>query len=360
MASAAGPSTHARFFKACILYAAPDRKDAHWLYRELDRFFLDKASIDAGRDEKYAEAEPLGWIASLAFGDHGGTGLTEHDRRVLASTEVLIVLCSQAARQSTALEDAVKSFHMGHNDPKVLAAISAWGPSANEGRVASTLPTSLQFEIDRDGSLSDRPRELLAIDLNERPRARPLTKIVSGVMDVPFDAVWKREIKAQWARLWWQLPLMLVGVALVLVLALLASRPVVQDEIAAQNRRLLPASDAALAGGDIQRAARLALIAAYAERAPFFGSNPDAAEQKLRAALAADVRNNVAASEAERAAALASIESLEGRALFDLACRTTLGDGRGRMTGGELEMIRSDPSTYDGDLCRYPQWAIAD
>ncbi|WP_395647984.1 hypothetical protein [Terricaulis sp.] len=344
------------FFKACVLHLAADRADAGWIFKGLDNFFVDKASIDSGYPQVYAEAEPLGWIASLCLVPGEAPDLSVDEQHILDSSEVLVVVCSHKTMASAKADRALRYFKSKGQARKVLAAISAEA-AAMTGAALPPLPPALRYEVDDDGALSERPQEVLAVHLRGEPRARALARIASGVMDVPFDAIWDRGAKTEIGRLWWALPLALSGVLLVGVAAMVMARPVVRDYVAELTPALLNASAEALADGDTQKSARLALVSIYAARFPFYEQDADASESRLRAALAADLENRAQAESVRRAPPIAT---LGGKELVKRACATTLADGRGRMSDEEVEMLRYDPAGPYRDLCRYPLWLVSD
>lgn len=142
--------------------------------RKLGRFFRD--------DEEMAAATDLG--AAL--------------QGAIADAESLIVVCSPNAAKSHWVNEEILHFKRTGRADRIFAVIVGGEPNAGNER--ECFPPGLKFELTEDGSLTERLAEPLGIDVRKEPFSRLIARLAAGVINAPFDDLWKREQRRARAR----------------------------------------------------------------------------------------------------------------------------------------------------------------
>ncbi|MFB0613091.1 toll/interleukin-1 receptor domain-containing protein [Aurantiacibacter poecillastricola] len=186
-------------------YSHRDKRWADWLHRALEtyrppRHLLGRLSETASSQGRlrpiFRDRDELAASADLG----------ERIERALSEAAALIVLCSPAAARSRWTNQEIATFKRIHPDRPILAAIIAGEPYASnmEGRGnEECFPEALRFELDSDGTLSDRRAEPIAADFREQGDGRRLgkLKLIAGLLNVGLDDLVQRDNARRTRRL---------------------------------------------------------------------------------------------------------------------------------------------------------------
>lgn len=154
-----------------------------------------------------AESADLPRRFQPVFLDHGelaaSSDLGAHLKRALSESRNLIVLCSPHSAQSRWVNEEVLHFkRMGRAAD--IRCIIADGRGSSEWAPEACFCPALLFDVEEDGSLSDRPTsEPLAADLREARdgRRNGLLRLIAGMLGVGFDRLKQRERRRRHTRL---------------------------------------------------------------------------------------------------------------------------------------------------------------
>src|SRR5262245_55803924 len=181
-------------YRAFISYSHADASWAKWLHGRLESFRFDKDLI--GRETS------LGTVPKTLrpiFRDRedfsGGHTLTDATVAALDASAALIVLCSPVAATRPAVDEEVRLFRSRHPDRPVIPVII-------DGAAPDNFPPALRFELNADGSVSDRPLTVLGPDLREEADGKSLglAKVVAGLTGLGTDEVFRRAERARRRR----------------------------------------------------------------------------------------------------------------------------------------------------------------
>jgi tetratricopeptide (TPR) repeat protein len=173
-------------YRAFLSYSHADAKWSTWLHQQLERFRIAKEL--AGRET------PIGPVPSSLrpiFRDRddftGGTTLTEATIAALDLSAALIVICSTHAAGRPTINEEVRLFKLRHPTRPVI-------PIIVEGTPPDNFPSALRFEINDDGSISNRPVTVLAADLRDNGDGRSLglAKVIAGLTGLSPDDIFRR------------------------------------------------------------------------------------------------------------------------------------------------------------------------
>ncbi|MCM1519295.1 MAG: TIR domain-containing protein [Lachnoclostridium sp.] len=163
---------------AFISYSHRDMGVAKWLQRKLEGFKL-PTEIHNEIDAESRYLRPV-------FRDQSdlNTGiLSDELRKNLEESKYLILICSRNSAQSQWVSDEAKAFvEMGRLD-RIIPVIIPDGQT-NEREL---FPIFLReyFSLNPD-------KELLGVNIGEIGREKALIRVVSRMIDVSFDSLWKR------------------------------------------------------------------------------------------------------------------------------------------------------------------------
>ncbi len=163
---------------AFISYSHRDLAIAKWLQKNLERFKL-PTEIHNEIDAKSKYLRPV-------FRDQSdlNTGILGDElRKNLDASKFLILICSKNSARSQWVSDEAKAFvEMGRLD-RIIPVIIPDG-STNE---RDLFPTYLReyFEQYPD-------KELLGVNIREVGKEKALIRVVSRMLNVSFDSLWKR------------------------------------------------------------------------------------------------------------------------------------------------------------------------
>src|SRR5262245_33209498 len=126
----------------------------------------------------------------------GGRTLTDATIAALDASSALIVLCSPVSATRPAVNEEVRLFCSRHPDRPVI-------PVVLDGTWPDNFPPALRFEVEADGTVTDRPTVILGPDLREAADGRTLglAKIVAGLLGVGTDEIVRRAERDRQRRL---------------------------------------------------------------------------------------------------------------------------------------------------------------
>jgi hypothetical protein len=180
-------------YRAFISYSRKDKRFAAKIHRALERYRAPKG-IDTGHenralgrffkdDDELAGAEGLGAALDGAIDD----------------SENLIVIASPDSAESEWVNREVARFKRRDSD-RVLAIITRGIPNSDDPASECFAP-ALRFQLDPEGDITDVPADPpLAPDLTKEKFRRAFTRLVAGIIGVPFDSLWRRERRRQLQR----------------------------------------------------------------------------------------------------------------------------------------------------------------
>lgn len=163
---------------AFISYSHRDMAVAKWLQKRLERFRL-PTEIHNDIEEGSKYLRPI-------FRDQSdlNTGtLGDELRHNLLRSKFLILICSQSSSRSEWVSAEARTFVEAGRLDRIIPVFIPDG----------TTPEPELFPAFLRDYFRDHPdRELLGIDMNRRGREKALIRIVSRMLGVSFDSLWKR------------------------------------------------------------------------------------------------------------------------------------------------------------------------
>lgn len=173
---------------AFISYSHHDVKMAKWLHKKLESYKLPIEIHNEFEDSRYLR--PI-------FRDQEdlNTGILNDElRRNLENSKYLIVICSHHSAKSEWVSNEVRSFiEMGRLEYIIPVIIEE---SSIDDNYRESLPRSLRDFISYNPSC-----ELLGVSLTEVGREKAFVRIVSRMLGVDFDELWKRHEKERIRRI---------------------------------------------------------------------------------------------------------------------------------------------------------------
>ncbi len=112
-------------------------------------------------------------------------------KAALADSQFLIVVVSTAAAASKWVNEEVRQFKLMGREERILAYI----PPGAGGTTDALFPQTLRFELEPDGSLSDRRAEPIAADARKSGDGVRLArlKLIAGLTCLPLDDIIRRD-----------------------------------------------------------------------------------------------------------------------------------------------------------------------
>jgi WD40 repeat protein len=250
MASSAGGGSEAQTespsprYRAFISYSQTDKVFASRLHTALERY-----RVPRGVDTYLPRNRKLGrfFIDDEEMG--AATDLDEAVKAAIDAADSLIVLCSARAAQSTWVEREIVYFKRNRAAGRVFAVIADGAPNSGEP-ATECYPRALRFKVARDGTITNERTEPLGLDWRKERLARLRARLAAGLLDVPFDSLWRRD------RRRWRMRTMQVAVA---VLALTTAAVLLRQN--AENERRNAFSGKLIAQASEQMAANPTLAA---------------------------------------------------------------------------------------------------
>ncbi|MDA0766561.1 MAG: toll/interleukin-1 receptor domain-containing protein [Verrucomicrobia bacterium] len=181
---------------AFISYSSLDRKWGQWLHRRLENYPIPKEF----RGTEIFDGAVLGKNLRPIFRDRdelpGSAELGPAILKGLKQSRFLIVLCSPNSAQSRWVNKEIVDFIALHGDRNILALILSGNPNASSpgnklDPTLECLPPALRH-----------PAEPLAGDLRKEGdgKERGFLKILAGISQLDFDALYRRHERAQRTR----------------------------------------------------------------------------------------------------------------------------------------------------------------
>ena len=164
---------------AFISYSHHDVKMAKWLHKKLESFKLPTEIHNEFEDSKYLRP---------VFRDQEDldTGvLGDELRKHLESSKYLIVICSPHSAKSEWVSNEVKTFIEWGRLEYIIPFVIDGTP--NSGDENECFPKSLLEYVEEHPD-----RELLGINIAEVGREKAFVRVVSRMLGVSFDELWKR------------------------------------------------------------------------------------------------------------------------------------------------------------------------
>lgn len=182
-------------YRAFISYSQADAAWAQWLHRRIEYFPIDTAWVG-----RATPAGPLPANLRPVFRDRHefqpGQPLATQSMTALKASGALIVVCSPASARSEHVNEEIRLFKHLNPDKPVIPVIVAGSPTDPE---QNCFGPSLRFALNADGTLSDRPLNIIAADIREGGDGRELAlaKVVAAVIGQPPDTVYDRAARVR-------------------------------------------------------------------------------------------------------------------------------------------------------------------
>ncbi len=172
---------------AFISYSHRDMAVAKWLQKSLEAFKL-PTEIHNDIEAKSRYLRPI-------FRDQSdlNTGILGDElRKNLEESKFLILICSKNSAQSSWVSDEAKAFvEMGRLD-KIIPVIIPDDSTPER----DLFPTFL-----REYFLQNPDKELLGVNIGEVGKDKALMRVVSKMLNVSFDSLWKRHLRQKQIRI---------------------------------------------------------------------------------------------------------------------------------------------------------------
>lgn len=167
---------------AFISYNHRDIRFAKWLQKHLESYRLPT--------EIYNEIDANNRYLNPIFRDESdlNTGVLNDELKIqLEKSKFLIMICSRNSAESKWVSDEAKEFVRLGRLRRIIPVVVQDKPGESE---ISLFPNYL-----REYFASDPDSELLGINLKKEGRQRTLIKIISKMLGVSFDSLWKRRLR---------------------------------------------------------------------------------------------------------------------------------------------------------------------
>jgi tetratricopeptide (TPR) repeat protein len=211
-------------YKAFISYAHRDAAWARKIQRQLEDF-----RAPASDDPKH----PLRPVFLDRTELSSSPRLSDSIEKALRGSEALIVVCSPAAAQSKWVNEEILYFRRLGREA-VFPVIVAGEPESHDV-AAACFPPALRYELGADGELTTQVREPLAADARSGNDGRDaVLKLISGLLDVPFDTL---KLRQQKRRIRQMLAFAGTAAAMVVLTSYLAITAVIARQDAERNRQ---------------------------------------------------------------------------------------------------------------------------
>ena len=225
--------TNASDFKywAFISYSHADDSWARWLHRKLETCPIPRSLVGQplGDEKIPARLFPI-------FRDRdelpGSADLNNKITEALRQSRNIIVICSPRSAASQWVDGEIRHFKSLGRSSRVFCLIVGGEPYAADKpdcHLEECFPKPIKFNVDSNGELLDTPAEPIAADA--RPgkdgRHNALLKLMSGLLDVGFDALKQRDQERRLRRLRIALS---VGAALAIAFAVLSVFAAIQAQ----------------------------------------------------------------------------------------------------------------------------------
>ena len=167
-------------YRGFISYSQKDKKFAKRLHKALEAYRL-PGGKKLGRF--FRDDDELGSASSLGAALEGA----------IKDSEDLIVIASPASAQSKWVNQEVIHFKKLADPEKQVHAVIIGGEAHAAEVDEECFVPALKYYVEPDGRLTNRPDEPLAPDARTLPFKKLVTKLVAGLVEVPFDDLWQRQ-----------------------------------------------------------------------------------------------------------------------------------------------------------------------
>ncbi|MBX2855936.1 MAG: toll/interleukin-1 receptor domain-containing protein [Rhodobacteraceae bacterium] len=185
-------------YRAFISYSHRNDLFAARLHKALESWRADRDLV--GRETRFG---PVPRDLRPIFRDRddfaSGATLATATAEALEKSQFMIVVCSPAAAASAYVNEEIRTFKALGRANRIIPIIAEGEPGHPE---LDCFPEALVREISADGQLMDRRVEPLAADarqVGDGP-SRATSKLIAGLLGVPFDEIAKRAERTQRRR----------------------------------------------------------------------------------------------------------------------------------------------------------------
>lgn len=161
---------------------------AKWLHKKLESYKLPTEIHNEYGDSKYLRP---------VFRDQEDLDagvLDDELRKHLESSKFLIVICSPHSAKSEWVSNEVSKFIEWGRLEYIIPFIIEGVPNSNDEK--ECLPLSLREYVDKH-----RDRELLGVSISEVGREKAFVRVVSRMLGISFDELWKRHERERKRRM---------------------------------------------------------------------------------------------------------------------------------------------------------------
>lgn len=241
-------------FKAFISYNHQDKDFAKWLHKSLESYKIPK---------NLARADGSGPVPERLFpvfrdreDMSAGADLSSEIKGILADSAYLIVICSPNSAKSRWVNEEIKHFRRLGRGDRILTIIAGGTPggSAIPGQEdQECFPPALRLDRDEAGQDLGPALEPIAADARAEAdgRANAKLKIISALLDTPFNTLRRREVEAQRRRIMGQA---LIGTGVVVAILAITITFLLYQNWYARADLFSAQAQAALAQKDYARA----------------------------------------------------------------------------------------------------------
>lgn len=183
-------SEQGKRYRAFISYSQKDKVHARRLHLALESYRVPRGVEAAGID---LGTRKLGRVFRDDDEMGAATDLGAALKGAIEDTDFLIVICSPDAAESKWVNEEILHFKRTGRHDRIFAIIVSGEPNPiPERRERQCFPPALRFEVGADGALTDRPTEPLGLDSRKEPFGRLIARLASGLVNAPFDTLWRR------------------------------------------------------------------------------------------------------------------------------------------------------------------------
>ena len=198
------PSPFVQRYWAFLSYSHDDSADADWLHTALEKYRFPRALVGRG-----TAAGVVPQRLSPIFRDRQELAAGDLDNALieaLASSRVLIVLCSPTAATSRWTNEEIRLFKAHRPDGVVLAAIVSgepWAADMPGHEAEECFPPALKQRFDARGRPTAERAEPIAADLRPHGDGRELglLKLVAGMVGLRLDDLVQRDAQRRHRRM---------------------------------------------------------------------------------------------------------------------------------------------------------------
>jgi tetratricopeptide (TPR) repeat protein len=177
-------------YRAFLSYSHADTGMAMRVHRRLEGFHIDKELVG-----RVTATGAIPRTLRPIFRDRNdfdaGASLGGQTGATLDDSAALILIASPRSAQSKYVNEEVRLFKAQHPDRPVIPLIVDGEPGGGDNEC---FPPALRFELAPDGTITDRPADVLAADLRERGDGfdLALAKVVARLIGLSPDDVYRR------------------------------------------------------------------------------------------------------------------------------------------------------------------------